>query len=180
MFQVIVDIMGIFVIWQRAIIYTCVAFLLVVLVRRLLGKRLNSMPWIQYLSGFVLACVVGFYASASSLLHLDAYFQDIQNQYAFTIRFFPLTDYLFWLLYLVPISILLPMAFPNGCGTLRRVLVIVFAGSLLVTLLQYKIDPSNFRILLAVANMVWAALGFKLYEYSKKLSAKKTLDGMVE
>lgn len=178
MFQVIADIMGLFVSWQRAIIFACVAFLIVVLVRRLLGKRLNSMPWIQYLSGFLLACVVGLYASASQLLHLDTYFLVSPDQYTFTIRFFPLTDYLFWFLYLVPIGILIPMTFPKGCGTLRRVLVIVFACSLLVVLLQYKIDPGAFRVLMVLANLVWAALGFKLYDYGRKRSAEKTLDGM--
>jgi glycopeptide antibiotics resistance protein len=124
--------------------------------------------------------VVGLFASASQLLHLDAYFQEIPNQFAFTIRFFSLVDYLYWIPYLVPIGFLLPMTFPKGCRTLRRILVIVFAGSLLVALLQYKIDPGSFRILLAVANMVWATLGFKIYEYSRKLQGEKVLDGMTE
>ncbi len=89
-----------------------------------------------------------------------------------------MTEYLRWIPYLVPIGVLLPMTFPQGCRTLGRVLGFVFAGSLMVVLLQYKIDPADFHILLVVANMIWAAIGFKLYEYGKTKSDEKTIDGL--
>jgi hypothetical protein len=178
MFNVIADLLGIIPTWQRAIVFACITFLVVILIRKLFGKPLNSIPRIQYVSGFLLACWVFLYLGVCGLLRLDYYYQVITIQYGFSIRFFPLTEYLRWIPYLVPIGVLLPMTFPQGCRTMCSVLGLVFAGSLLVVLLQYKIDPADFHILLVVANIIWAAIGFKLYEYGKKMSAEKTIDGL--
>ena len=178
MFNVLADLFGIIPTWQRAIVFACITFLVVLLIRRLFGNPLNSIPRIQYVSGLLLACWVFSYLGASCLLRLVYYYQDISNYFGFSIRIFPLTEYLRWIPYLVPIGVLLPMTFPQGCRTLSRVLGFVFAGSLLVVLLQYKIDPADFHILLVVANIIWAAIGFKLYEYGKKRSTEKTIDGL--
>ena len=48
----------------------------------------------------------------------------------------------------------------------------------MVVLLQYNIDPADLHMLLVVANMIWAAIGFELYEYGKKMSAEKSIDGL--
>jgi len=178
MFNVIADLFGIIPTWQRAIVFACITFLVVVLIRKLSGKPLSSIPRIQYVSGLLLACWVFSYLGASCLLRLAYYYQDIPNHFGFSIRIFPLTEYLRWMPYLVPIGVLLPMTFPQGCHTLRRVLGFVFAGSLVVVLLQYNIDPADLHMLLVVANMIWAAIGFKLYEYGKTMSDEKTIDGL--
>lgn len=165
--------------WGRATVLAVLLFLIVVGVRRIMGKRLGSLSGSQYFFGFLLAFFVGIFAESTRILDPTLWFYEYKDVWISGMRFavpavslmpYPMSvdEFVGAATLFVPIGMLLPAAFPKGLGSLRRALAAALGLNVVCLAIQFVLYPAGFGWFQLLANLVWTGVGYLFYGAVRK------------